>query len=172
LNDTYFFSAPQLKRDPLDGNTALNTPVPVISRFTLGLGWLAWAALFPFGWAFLDVSVLRAGAPGPAHPWGWTWVSVLLLNLGYFVATTYTARFLGPFLVSFSEQGLRFVTLGGARQLNWSSIEDVQVRGPLVVLRGGSHTVLLNRFCYTTPSGLLPFLRRVLPPPLQSRVAV
>ena len=145
----------------------MDAPVPVISRFSLGLAWLSWTALCPFGWALLDISILRAGAPGPAHPWGWTWVSFLVLNLGYLTATAYTARFvLGPFLVSVSEQGLRFITLRGARQLGWPSVKRIGVRGPLVILRGSEDTVFLNRFCYAQPDGLLPFLRRVLPPHL------
>lgn len=143
---------------------ALNTPTPVISRFNLILAWLSWAALCPLGLVLLDVSVLRAGMLGAAHPWGWSWMGFLLANLGYMIGTVYTARLLGSFFVSFSEHGLRFITLTGAREMSWSSIQDVRVQPPLVVLRGGSYTVRLNQYCYTRPNELMPFLRRVLPP--------
>lgn len=147
--------------------------LPVLSRLNRWLSWAAWAALFPAGWILIDVLILTAGAPGPAHPGGWTWMAVALLNLGYLGATAYTARFvLGPFLVSVSEAGLEAVTLRGVRRLDWSSIEDVRVSGPLVTLRAGPHQILLNKYCYVNPDALIQFLSRVLPRSLQSRVAV
>jgi hypothetical protein len=145
---------------------------PTISRFNLAVVWLSWAALVPFGWAFLDLSVLRAGMPGPAHPGGWSWLGFLVLNLAYLAAAAYTAPLaLAPFLVSLSEHEIRFITIRGAGRMGWLSVEDVRVKGPLVVLRGGNHTVRLNEYCYAQPSDLLPFLRRVLPPQLRSCVA-
>jgi hypothetical protein len=152
----------------------METPSPPrISPISRLVAWLSWALLFPIAWLLVDLTILSAGAPGPSRPDGWSWLAFSLVNVGYLAVTIFMARLvIAPFLVSLSADGIDFITVRGRRHLAWLSIADARVRGNVVTLRGGGHTVRLNEYCYTQPALLLSFLKDVLPRELRSRVAV